>query len=377
MNHGIYVHLPICRSRCIYCDFYSQTDLSVEKKLVDSIITEIELVQAQHPNFRPSTIYLGGGTPSCFRMDNLSNIIDRIRTLFKAGAGGIPEITIEANPDDITRDLPMKYRDLGINRISLGTQSFINSELSFLGRGHKAEQNFRAIEAIKKAGFDNFSLDLIFAVPGQSLMDFKRSLEITLKHEPVHISLYCLTYENGTRLHDLLESGKINPLPDQEQADMFRTAIGMLRDAGFLQYEISNFAKPGFECLHNMNYWKMGDYLGLGPSAHSHMKNRRWANHADVRLYIDSLDSGNVPRSFEETLPGERIAEEYLMLSLRLREGIDLERYRKLAGRDLLDHRANIIDALIKKKLAELHGKYLRLTIEGILVADEITANLI
>lgn len=376
MNPGIYLHMPICKSRCIYCDFYSQTDVSVENSLVNALVSEMGLIQKRHPDFKAVTIYLGGGTPSCFKIESLNLIINQCRKLFNA-AGEIIEITIEANPDDIDDNLARGFHEIGINRVSLGTQSFIDSELDFLGRRHNSSRNDKAINSLRKAGFNNFSLDLIFALPGQSRENFKKSIEAVIDAAPAHISLYCLTYESGTRLYTLLNSGKISTLDDREQAYMIRMAIDKLRQAGYLQYEISNFARPGFECLHNMNYWTMGDYLGFGPSAHSHINFRRWANHADIQKYTESLDSAKLPRSFEEILSRERITEEYLMLSLRLREGIDLDRYKKLAGRDLLTYKENMIRALLKKGLIELHGKFLRLTLDGILVADEITANLI
>ncbi len=378
MGLGIYIHLPICMSRCNYCDFYSQTDMSVENSLAAGIQKELKLVANKYGQIPVETIYFGGGTPSCLKTDSLKGILHSIATHFgQTRDGGINEISIEVNPDDITMEKLTRYKQMGINRISLGTQSFLNRELQFLNRRHTAAQNRQAIERITAAGFENFSLDLIFALPGQTSRDFMDSLEQALQLGPKHISLYCLTYEKGTELYKMMTCGEIEPLGDDLQVRIFRDAIETLSGAGYGRYELSNFALPGYECRHNLNYWKMGDYLGFGPSAHSSLNNRRWSNYADLEKYLFFTQKDVLPIEFEEEINRDRHEDEFIMLSLRLKEGIDLEKYRKISGKDLLKTRAQKIEGLIANDLAEIHGKFLRLSLKGVFVADEISAALI
>lgn len=363
-------------SRCNYCDFYSQTDLSIEDNLAAGIQKELKMVAEKTGNPSARTVYIGGGTPSCLKTGSLEEILRTLRICF-GQANDIGEITIEANPDDISREKLARYSEMGINRISLGAQSFLNRELRILNRRHTAFQNRQAIERITTAGFENYSLDLIFALPGQTPYDFMDSLRQTLQLGPKHISLYCLTYERGTELYRMMKCGEVKPLEDDIQVNIFKTAIETLSAAGYSRYELSNFALPGYECRHNLNYWKMGDYLGFGPSAHSSLNSRRWSNYADLEKYLFLTRKDNLPIEFEEEIDSNRRNEEFIMLSLRLKEGIDLERYKKISGDDLLQSRAQKIEGLIKGGMAEIHGKFLRLTLKGIFVADEISAALI
>jgi oxygen-independent coproporphyrinogen-3 oxidase len=378
MGLGIYIHLPICMTRCNYCDFYSQTDMSVEDSLAAGIHKELKLVADKSGETAVETIYIGGGTPSCLKTESLTKLLRAVDDHFGRIRGdSLSEITIEANPDDVTAEKLTQYKQMGINRISLGAQSFLNRELQFLNRRHTAAQNRQAIESIMAAGFDNFSLDLIFGLPGQTSRDFMDSLEQALQFGPKHISLYCLTYEKGTELYRMMTCGEIEPLGDEMQVRIFGDAIEALSEAGYIGYEISNFAWPGYECRHNLNYWKMGDYLGFGPSAHSSMNNRRWSNYADLEKYLLCAQKNTLPIEFEEEINPDLRKDEFIMLSLRLKEGIDLEKYKKISGKDLRETRAQKIEGLIESGLAEIHGKFLRLTLKGIFVADEISAALI
>ncbi|MBD3218059.1 MAG: radical SAM family heme chaperone HemW [candidate division Zixibacteria bacterium] len=377
MYSGIYIHLPICKSRCIYCDFYSQTNPDLEGRIVESLLREIELTARKYSDFRAHTLYLGGGTPSFFADENIGKLLRAIISSFTSPADDLKEITIEMNPDDVDLDKLNNYKDFGINRISLGVQSFDDKVLQFLKRRHNANQSLNSIELIKESGFTNFSIDLIFAIPNQTITQLRESLESAIELKPSHISLYCLTYEPLTELHNMLNSGVIAALSDDTQAEMFREAIVMIKNAGYRQYELSNFARPGYECRHNLVYWKMGDYLGFGPSAHSLYKRTRWANYPDLKKYADYLNTERLPRNSEERLSPERKAEEYMMLSLRLDEGIELDEYRKISGVDLMNMKKPIVNGLIKSGLAEISGKRLRLTLDGAMVADEIIAQLI
>jgi oxygen-independent coproporphyrinogen-3 oxidase len=376
MELGIYIHLPICISRCNYCDFYSQTDLSVEDSLAVGIQKELGMAAAKTGNPSAGTVYIGGGTPTCLKTSNLEKILSTLRICF-GQADDIGEITIEANPDDISPEKLARYSEIGVSRISLGAQSFLDHELRFLNRRHTSSHNRQAIERITVAGFENYSLDLIFALPDQTPHDFLNSLEQALQYGPKHISLYCLTYERGTKLYKMMVCGEIKPLKDDIQVNIFKTAIERLSTAGYNRYELSNFALPGYECRHNLNYWKMGNYLGFGPSAHSSLDSRRWSNYADLEKYLFLIQKGTFPIEFEEDIDSNRRNEEFIMLSLRLKEGIDLERYQKISGKDLLQTHAQKIESLIESGLAEIRGKFLRLTLKGIFVADEISAALI
>ena len=377
MYSGIYIHLPICKSRCIYCDFYSQTDPDLEGRIIESLLSEIELTARKYSSFSAQTIYLGGGTPSCFADENIEKLLHAAISNFASPAENLKEITIEMNPDAVDLDKLNNYKDFGINRISLGLQSFDDKVLQFLMRRHNAEQSLNSIELIKESGFTNFSIDLIFAIPNQTIPQFKESLETAINLKPPHISLYCLTYEQGTELNKMLNSGAVAALSDDTQTEMFREAIVMLKNAGYRQYELSNFALPGHECRHNLIYWKMGDYLGFGPSAHSLYQKARWGNYPDLKKYADSLKSEELPRFSKEQLSSERQAEEYLMLSLRLDEGADLRRYQKISGIDLIRSKKPIIKGLLQRGPAEINNDRLRLTLDGIMVADEIIAQLI
>jgi len=365
-------------SRCNYCDFYSQTDMSVENSLAAGIQKELGLVANKFGIMPVETVYFGGGTPSCLKTESLKKMLQSIGNHFRQVSNGkIGEISIEANPDDVTTEKLTQYGKMGINRISLGTQSFLNRELQFLNRRHTAAQNRQAIKRITAAGFENYSLDLIFALPGQTSRDFMDSLEQALQFGPKHISLYCLTYEKGTELYRMMTCGETEPLGDDMQVGIFGDAIETLSGAGYRHYELSNFALPGYECRHNLNYWKMGDYFGFGPSAHSSLNNRRWSNYADLEKYLFFTQKDVLPIEFEEGINPDRREDEFIMLSLRLKEGIDLEKFRKISGKDLRKTRAQKIEGLLAGGLVEIHGKYLRLTLKGVFVADEISAALI
>jgi oxygen-independent coproporphyrinogen-3 oxidase len=377
MQAGAYIHLPICKSRCIYCDFFSQTDAGLENEIVNSILQEIDLAALKYPDFRVQTVYLGGGTPSCFSDSHIEKMVQAIISNFTSGKDDLIEITIEMNPDDVESQKLNNYKQIGINRISLGIQSFDDSTLRFLSRRHDSKQNLNAINLLRKAGFSNFSIDLIFAVPGQSDSEFFQSLKTAIQLEPAHISLYCLSFETGTELSKMLNSGIINALSEENQAVMFREAISRLKAAGFRQYELSNFALPGFECQHNLIYWKMQDYLGFGPSAHSFYHGCGWGNYPDLNKYFECIKSSNLPHPPEEKLSAQRLAQEYLMLSLRLNEGADLKEYHKISGQRLMDEKKGIIEDLLENGLAEIDSGRMHLTNDGLLVADEILVKLI
>lgn len=377
MPLGIYIHLPLCKTRCPYCDFYSQTDSNLAQAIIDAILCEIRLSNDTFRSEENATVYLGGGTPSCFSVPQIASILMEIQNQLIIDDVLNNENTIEINPDDLTIERLHGYFESGLNRLSLGTQSFNDRELSLLGRRHDSTANYRAIALIEKSAIDNFSLDLIFGLPGQTLRDFEFSLKTALDVHPQHISLYCLTFEKGTDFYKRRESGKLIELNSEIQNQMYLRAVELLSGAGFRQYEISNFAIPGRESKHNLNYWNLGEYIGLGPAAHSHLGNTRSANVPDVHRYIECLSRSELPVDSREEISAASRLEELLMLSLRQPKGLNLADYKNLSGADLPVVREPLIENLLNKKLALIEGNYLRLTLHGFLVVDEIISVLL
>jgi oxygen-independent coproporphyrinogen-3 oxidase len=378
MNIGVYVHLPFCKSRCSYCDFCSQTNLGLEDRCLAAIINEIERIKLMHSPLWTETLYIGGGTPSLIKTENLFWLIYNIFQAFPPSRlRKPPEITIELNPDDVTSGKLNAYKQMGVNRISLGVQTFHDNMLRLLGRRHSAKENLEALEKIREHGFDNLSVDLIIAVPDQTSQQLKADILEAKKFDPEHFSVYCLSYEDGTRLHKLKSVGKINALDEDSQASLYTDANNYLNELEYHQYEISSYCKMSYECCHNLNYWRCGHYVGLGPAAHSHIGDLRWSNLRDVYAYLQAMESGYSPIEMIEELNRGMKAEELLMLALRTRTGLDLKRYQKLTGNDLLKKFPTLIDSFKKDELIEINGNQLKLTFKGFLLADQIILSLL
>lgn len=326
---GIYIHIPFCRSKCQYCDFYSLGG-SRDRRLVDnylqSLANHMKETGAIAPEYLVDTVYFGGGTPSFFGADNLRRIFAELQHRFKLDKQA--EITFEANPDSVNDQLLKKLRAEGFNRISLGVQNDNDEMLKKLGRPHTYEQARQAVQKARRAGFDNISVDLMFGLPNQTLSQWEETLEHVLLMHPEHVSCYALKVEENTPLWEYRDCAN---LPDDDtQADMYLRAVEILKDAGYRQYEISNFAKPGFECRHNLKYWLGGEYLGFGPAAASDFAGKRFTNKSDIHNYIQGILEQNVPILSEcETLPLRDRAGEYLMLRLRTAYGIEAAEYEK------------------------------------------------
>ncbi len=325
---GIYVHVPFCRSKCQYCDFYSVTDK--HDKLIDgyleAICAHIKESGALAPNYKVDSIYFGGGTPSFFGAEGLATILTCIRRNFDVDMNA--EITFEANPDSISDALLKRLRAEGFNRVSLGIQCDDDAILEKLGRPHNYAQAVQAYHRIRKAGFRNVSVDLIYGLPGQTLKAWKETLENVLQLAPEHISCYGLKVEEGTPLYEVRE---FSNLPgDDLQADMYLAAVDILRSRGYRHYEISNFARKGLYSRHNMKYWTGGEYLGFGPSASSDFAGKRFTYVKDLRGYIQGiLNNGEIMDDLQE-IPVRERAGEYLMLRLRTSTGINAEEYERM-----------------------------------------------
>lgn len=324
---GIYIHVPFCRSKCQYCDFYSVT--SKEDKLLDryqrAICAHIKETGALAPNYLVDTIYFGGGTPSFFGADGMIAILNTIRKYFDVSSSA--EITFEANPDSVSDRLLKKLRREGFNRVSLGIQCDNDEILKKIGRPHDYQQAVHAVERIRKKGFRNLSIDLMYGLPGQSLQAWERTLKNVLRLMPEHVSCYGLKVEEGTPLYEYQQF--CNLADDDTQADMYLSAIQILKEHGYRQYEISNFCRKGNVSRHNLKYWSGGEYLGFGPDASSDFGGRRFTAVRDLQGYIDGiLSGGQVLREVQQIAPRER-ASEYLMMRLRTTAGLDPREYEK------------------------------------------------
>ncbi len=366
---GLYLHVPFCRSKCPYCDFYSLASLSLSSAWVEAVEREAKLYAGEYPAF--DSIYLGGGTPTLLDDRQTARIMDCFDRCF--GLSNDAEVTIEANPDDITAEKLKLLKSLGFNRISVGAQSFDDGELRFLGRRHTAAQTERALALIRETGFDNLGLDLIYgfntgASPHASCeRNWKRNLERALQFQPEHLSCYQMTYEAGTLFGRMKAKGKIEASSEETESDLFLFTSQFLEEHGYLHYEISNFAKdPAHTSRHNQKYWSHVPYLGLGPAAHSFKNGRRWWNVKSVRKYCALTNEGKVPVEESELLFDEQLKLETLYLGLRTREGIDLDAVRDTPGYE------SAINELERSGLARVCGQKLSPTTKGFLVADSL-----
>lgn len=371
---GIYIHIPFCRSKCEYCDFYSlggAIDHQVSDEYLQALANHIKEVGRLSPAYVVDTVYFGGGTPSFFGAENLDKILDEIQKRFHMSPD--PEITLEANPDSVNKkDLRRLVRS-GFNRISIGVQSCENDMLKKLGRPHTFEQSKEAMRLAREAGFTNISLDLMYGLPGQTKEMWRQTVETVLKMKPEHLSCYALKVEEGTPMFFYKDNCGI---PDDDtQADMYLEACAMLRERGYHHYEISNFAKPGFESKHNLKYWNGGEYIGFGPNAASDYAGKRSSIVRDLRKYIDGIMNKGAILTECDTIALRDRAGEYIMLRLRTSKGISADEYEKnyLMPFEPLE---TLLRRLEKHGFAEKNSDRWRLTEKGWLVSNEIIIEL-
>jgi len=372
---GIYIHVPFCRSKCQYCDFYSMS--TKDDKLIDgyldAVCDHIKEAGELAPGYKVDTIYFGGGTPTFFGADGMAIILTTIRRNFDVDNNA--EITFEANPDSVSDRLLHRLRAEGFNRVSLGIQSDDDEMLKKLGRPHTYAQAVAAYHKIRKAGFKNVSIDLMYGLPGQDLLDWQETLDNILRLLPEHISCYALKVEEGTPFWEYRDM--LNLPDDDTQAEMYLTAVEALRSRGFRHYEISNFARKGMVSRHNMKYWTGGEYLGFGPAASSDFAGKRFTLKRDLQAYIAGIrDGGDIMEEMEE-IPVRERAGEYLMLRLRTSLGIDGEEYEKLyllpfaPLEDVLEKQRRLFHATQTDS-----GRWV-LTPKGFLVSNDIITDLL
>jgi oxygen-independent coproporphyrinogen-3 oxidase len=366
---GLYIHIPFCRSKCPYCDFYSEVTLARIADFLQALRIEMELVR--FPARRFDTVYLGGGTPTVLTAEDLETILKNARAHFLLEPQS--EVSIEANPGDFDSSCACSLRDLGINRINLGVQSFEPEVLRFLKRRHSAQEALTAIEECRKAGFDHLGIDLIYGIPGQTLASWTRSLCQAMTFKPEHISCYQLTIEGETPLAKEYHAGRFRLPGESAQKKFFFKTAELLEANGYIHYEVSNFARTKRSyCRHNQKYWNHSPYLGLGPSAHSFCLDRRWWNARSLDLYISSLRSGSLPVAGTEILTREQLQLEEFFLGMRTRNGIGLDSFVEKYGCDLLREKKNLLDKLQEEGLLIIQKGRIYPTRRGFSVADQL-----
>ncbi len=366
---GLYIHIPFCLSKCPYCDFYSVSSLSLLPAFLEVLFREMELYRGRSGPC--DTVYIGGGTPSLLNPRQLEAILQRVQANFRLLPNA--EITLETNPADLDQASLASMRAMGINRLTIGCQSFDQAILTFLGRRHSANQAVNAIEAACSAGFTNIGLDLIYGIPGQGMEAWMATVRRALSFAPAHLSCYQLTLEPETPLGISLRQGAFS-LPDEMlQYDFFIKTAEMLEDAGYVHYEVSNFARDmTLASRHNQKYWDHTPYLGLGPSAHSFAANRRWWNYRSVDQYIAALKSGHLPVEASEDLTMEQLQLEALYLGLRTKRGIHLKDYAARYCVDLLARKGDRLTTLQDEGLIAIEDGHLYPTRAGLAVADSL-----
>ena len=366
---GIYIHIPFCKKLCHYCDFYHVIAQDENSSYINAIKKEAEIRQAYLAEDKIKTIYIGGGTPSVLSVKELENILDYIGRIFVIEPEN--EITIELNPDDTTENYLNDLIKININRISLGVQSWRDEDLKLMNRRHTVKDAQVAIENSIKAGFENISVDLIYGIPGMGIDNWTSNLDKTMSFDIKHLSAYHLTVEPGTVFGKMKEKGLLEEIDEEESTAEFNLLIDKTESAGFIQYEISNFGKPGYFSVHNTNYWKQVPYLGLGPSAHSFNGYSRQWNVRDLKKYIKALKGGKLLFEREELDIKTRF-NEYIMTSLRTMWGIDLEYVEKIFEKEGYDYVINLSSKFIGYGLMKQENKNLVLTNQGKMISDNI-----
>lgn len=373
MPYGIYIHYPYCVHKCSYCDFYSLEDHSTEDKYAELITKEIAL-RCRGRIEDADTIFFGGGTPSLMKPSLLGNILEELSKHFNISKES--EITLECNPGTIDIKYFQEFKQLGVNRISFGVQSFNENELTFLERIHSKEEVFKAFDIARNVGFDNISLDLIFAIPGQTIETWEDTLNKAISLNPNHISTYSLIYEEGTPLHRQLMNRKFESKSEDDDISFYELANKTYLEAGYTQYEVSNYSKTGFECKHNLKYWDSQEYFAFGPSAHGYLDGYRYANYRSIGKYINNLNLNKLPVMTNEIVSPLEKMYERLYLELRA-QGLDFNRFNKDFGIDIYSISTQLISELISRKYAQLANGKFKLSSSGYFLGDSVTLKFI
>ena len=373
-----YIHIPFCDHKCVYCDFYSIITSDNVQSFLKCLKKEIEHYSAIYSGERElMSIYFGGGTPSLMEPDYISEIINNIRENFNVEKNA--EITLETNPGTVSLEKLKMFRALGVNRLSIGIQSFDDYELKFLTRIHDSETAIKTVNYAMEAGFENVSLDLIFNLPGQTKSKWIKNLEQAVKLPIKHISAYSLILERGTILNKMVLDGKVKIADEDYDAELYETTIELLISNGFYQYEVSNFAKPGFECTHNNAYWHYIDYFGFGTSAHSFVDGKRWWNLSSLKMYIDKIEKSGDAIAGSEIISSEKAMDEYIMLDLRS-SGLNIKMLENRFGNkgiEWLKNKYSYFELLKNQDFVMKNDGIIKLTSKGYAICDEILAEIL
>ncbi len=369
---GIYIHIPLCRSRCVYCDFYSSTFDGNRSELVEAICAELTERRNYLRGATVKTLYFGGGTPSLLRPDELSEIFSAVEANYPCA---FEEVTLEANPDDLSDDFLTSLKRFPINRLSIGIQSFHDDDLTLLNRRHTEEEAKAAVRRCQSHGFTNISIDLIYGLPNQTLSAWEDNLRQAIELDVPHISAYHLTYEEGTKIYRMLQKGEVREVDEELSVEMFHLLRSMLQEAGIQQYEISNFARPGYHARHNSSYWDGTPYLGAGPAAHSFDgKDRRW-NISNTRRYIEAIRSGE-PYYELEVLDETSSYNDYVITSLRTIAGMDLDVLAERFGEPYYSYCLRQVRPFVGDGVAVVEENHVRLTEKGLFLSDAVMEEL-
>jgi len=372
---SIYIHIPFCDHKCIYCDFYSIINYENVANYLLALKKEIEFFASEYSNDRQIiSIFFGGGTPSLMEVNYIDEIISFIKKYFNLLPDA--EITLETNPGTVDRSKLKEFREIGINRLSVGVQSFDEDDLKFLTRIHDSKTAINTINDAYNFGFENISLDLIFNLPNQTKEKWQKNLEIATSLPIKHISAYSLILEKGTILNKLVLDGKVKIQDETHDAELYQLTIDYLANKNFAQYEVSNFAKENFQCVHNNSYWHYKDYIGFGTSAHSFVNGKRWWNISSTRLFIESINKKQNAIVGEEILSQEQMEEEFIMLALRS-SGLDLSRLEKKFGTNWYEKNKHTIEEMVNNNLMKIDSHKLLLTPKGYALCDEILLKLL
>jgi oxygen-independent coproporphyrinogen III oxidase len=374
-NCAIYIHIPFCDHKCIYCDFYSIITSDNVDNFLTSLSKEIKFFAEKYSNGREfSSIFFGGGTPSLMNADYIKTIIGKLNKYFNISSDA--EITIETNPGTVDLKKLKEFRQSGINRISIGIQSFNEDELKFLTRIHDKETAIQTVYHAVDAGFENISIDLIFNLPGQTKERWKSNLHTAVSLPITHISAYSLILEQGTILNKMVLDGKVKIQDADYDAELYQITTEFMIKSGFKQYEVSNFSKPGYECIHNNTYWEHKEYLGFGTSAHSFMNGKRWWNFSSLKRYINEIEKNTQAVMNEEVLTDKQIHDEYIMLALRSK-GIILNEYLGRFKSDWINKNYSYFETLKIENFLKMDNNTIYLTPKGYSVCDEILKNIL
>ncbi|MBR2460476.1 MAG: radical SAM family heme chaperone HemW [Clostridia bacterium] len=373
---GVYIHVPFCRSKCLYCDFYSLPSARAEtvEAYVSAVCSHIGQMGERVGKRAVDTVFIGGGTPTILSAEQLGRVTDALSGSFNIEADA--EFTVEANPATFDTDKLNALRGMGVNRISIGVQSAIGSELKLLGRTHTNLQVENAVDAVNRAGFDNFNLDIMYGIPDQTWVSFKDTLEFVKALAPTHVSVYGLQLEENTPLYD--RRARYSFPTEDEEKEMNRLAMYVLEEAGYMRYEISNYARKGYECKHNLRYWRQREYVGVGAAAHSYLDGVRYRAPSSVDEYIDAVNRRDMSTLSLDSLriEGEERASEYVMLRMRLRDGISAAEFERDIGGDFSEYEKRIKPFIRSGHIRMSDGRY-AFTDEGFDVSNYILAQLI